>query len=117
MLVVKVLILYLIFYSISVITVIYTEFNNPAVAFFVPSIFAMCFLGRAHLSKPKAESFKLAIVTGFAFASLTVLLSWILQQFTGWIKHSAQLMYFMAFVGNIIFPLMIFPKIKHAQNS
>ncbi|MCH2207306.1 MAG: hypothetical protein MK132_15730 [Lentisphaerales bacterium] len=69
------------------------------------------------MAKPKADSFKLALVAGPLFAILTILLAWIIQQQTGWINHSPQLMYFIAFAGNIVFPLMIFPKIKHAQNS
>ena len=116
MFVVKVMILYTVLYLTALSAVIFTDFNNPAISFFVPSIFAMCYLGKVKLANPKVNSFKLTVFTSLGFTSLTVFLAWFVQLQIGWIENSPQLMYFMAAAGNFLFPFMIFPKIKQAQS-
>ena len=116
MLILKALFLYCFLFGVSLLLILKTDLNNPAIAFFIPSIFAMCFLAKMKFKDPKSDSFKLALFSGLFFAGLTVVLSWIMQVQFKWINHSPQLLHFMAFCGNLLFPFMIFPKIKNAQN-
>ncbi|MCM8539297.1 MAG: hypothetical protein NE328_03410 [Lentisphaeraceae bacterium] len=110
----KIAIIYSILFALSAFITLSTSFNNPALSFFIPSILAMMFYGRLRLGDAKVNVSKHAFICGFVFASVTVMLSAILQGMYGWLK-SPELLYLMAFGGNFLFPFLIFPKISKVQ--
>ncbi|MCM8534491.1 MAG: hypothetical protein NE334_00990 [Lentisphaeraceae bacterium] len=116
MIVVKAVFLFIFLYFVSFFGILKTDFNNPALAFFIPSIFSMMLLARKLLNHRAAQTFRLSVICSLIYPSLVVLVSWGLQQKYNWIQNES-LMYFMAFIGNFLFPYMIFPRIKHAQNT
>ena len=110
----KIAIIYAILFAVSAFVTISTSFNNPAISFFVPSVLAMMIYGKLKLSSAKINVSKHALFCGLAFAVVTVLLSYILQEIYSWLK-SPGLLYSLAFGGNFIFPFLLFPKISKAQ--
>lgn len=110
----KIAIIYSILFAITASLTIATSFNNPALAFFVPSVLAMMIYGKLKLGGEKVNVMKHAFICGWTFATVTVLVSFILQGIYGWLK-SPQLLYFMAFGGNLLFPFLLFPKIRKVQ--
>ena len=110
----RVSLIYAILFSSLALIYVNTSFNNPAFMFFVPSICAMLFLARIKLSDPSVKSAPLALVCGLCFACITVLCLLLFEKFAGELQRGS-LMYAMAFGGNFVFPILMFPSIKRAQ--
>ena len=110
----KIAIIYAILFAITASVILFTSFNNPALSFFIPSIFAMMVYAKLKLGAGKKNVSKHALFCGLIFGLTTLVLVFILQMTHSWLK-SPQLMYAIAFGGNMAFPFLLFPKIHNAQ--
>lgn len=111
---VKIAMIYAFFYAVTTFVALKTPVNNPALAFFIPSVFAMMFYGKFKLNSGKVNVAKHALCCGIIFSVTSVILAAIIQHFFDWLKNPT-LLYLMAFGGNFLFPFLLFPKISNAQ--
>ena len=112
----KIAMIYSILFLITASVTLVTSFNNPALSFFVPSVFSMMVYGKLKLGAQNINVSKHALACGLIFAIVTVVISVIIQVFFEWLK-SPLVMYVIAFGGNFLFPFLLFPKISRAQGS
>ena len=110
----RVLIIYAVLFCSLAIVYQKTDFRNPALMFFVPSICAMLFVAKVKLAEPSAHAAALAIKCGLCFALMTLASLLLFEQCGGVLKR-AGLMYAMAFGGNFFFPILMFPSIQKVQ--
>ena len=110
----KIATIYSILFAITASATLATSFNNPALSFFIPSVFSMMVYGKLKLGAQNLNVPKHALVCGLVFAIVTVVVAASIQFYFDWLKSPA-LMYSIAFGGNFLFPFLLFPKIKRAQ--
>lgn len=110
----KIAMIYAFFFGVTTFVALKTPVNNPALAFFIPSVFAMMFYGKSKLSSGKVNVSKHALYCGVIFSVISVVLAAVIQHYSGWMKNPT-LLYLMAFGGNFLFPFLLFPKISNAQ--
>jgi len=111
----KIATIYAFLFAITSSVTLATSFNNPALAFFIPSVFSMMVYGKLKLGKANINVTRHALSCGLVFSVTTVCLCALLNGLYDWFKNPL-LMYSMAFGGNFIFPFLLFPKINNARN-
>lgn len=112
----KIAMIYSILFAITAGATLSTSFNNPAISFFIPSIFSMMVYGKLKLTGQSMNVMKHALSCGLVFALVTVGVSFVIQIYFNWLK-TPLLLYGIAFAGNFLFPFLLFPKINKAQDS
>lgn len=108
--------IYAILYAVITFLILMTATKNPAIAFFLPSIIAMMIYARVCFQKPKTSVAKNALFCGLFFALAATGFSWLVHLKYNWIARP-EIMFFICFAGNFIFPFMLFPKAKRAQSG
>ncbi len=109
----KVLVVYVILFAICGAAVLSTGGKNTAIALFVPSVIAISLFGKFQLSQPNANVLKYAVIAAFLFSILTIILAVAVQYFTPWMQ-SPKAICLLAFVGNFLFPFLLYPKLAES---
>ena len=89
-------------------------FRNPAFMFFLPSMVSMLLISKKNFNSSSTSTGRLAVVCGITFAVITLSSVLLFHYFFDPLKNES-LVLPLAFIGNLLFPILTFPAIYRAH--